>query len=56
MSDQTKPPAKTQQVAQDAEADGKSNVTTHVISPRLLEAMEYQTPMGEFYAKATQLV
>ncbi len=55
MSHQTKPPAKTQPVAQDAGADGKSDVTTHVISPRLLEAMEYQTPMGEFYAKATYM-
>ncbi len=55
MSDQTKPPAKTQQVAQDAGADGKSDVTPHVISPRLLQAMEYQTPISKFYAKATYM-
>jgi aspartate aminotransferase len=55
MSDQTQPPTKTQQVTQEADTKGNSDVTTHVISPRLLKAIEYQTPMGEFYAKATYM-
>lgn len=55
MSDQIQPPTKTQQVTQEANFKDNSNATTHIISPRLLKAIEYQTPMGEFYAKATYM-
>ncbi len=30
-------------------------MTSHVISPKLLKSIEYQTPIGEFYAKATYM-
>jgi len=55
MSEQTQPPTKTQQVTQEADTKSNSDVTTHAISPRLLKAIEYQTPMGQFYAKATYM-
>ena len=40
---------------QDPKLKQKSNLTTHVISPRLLKAIEYQTPISEFYEKATYM-
>lgn len=55
MSEQTQSPNQTQQVSRDANTKGNSDVTTHVFSPRLLQALENQTPIGEFYAKATYL-
>lgn len=40
---------------QEPKPKDKSNLTTHVISPRLLKAIEYQTPISEFYGKATYM-
>ena len=48
-------PGDKQQVLQDAKLKEKSNPTTHVISPRLLKAIEYQTPISEFYGQATYM-
>ena len=48
-------PEDKQQVLQDAKLKEQSNLTTHVISPRLLKAIEYQTPISDFYGKATYM-
>ena len=40
---------------QNPKLKNKSNLTTHIISPRLLKAIEYQTPMSEFYRQATYM-
>ncbi|MGQ4649387.1 aminotransferase class I/II-fold pyridoxal phosphate-dependent enzyme [Lyngbya aestuarii] len=55
MSDNIQPPSTPPQVAQQSVAEGKSPQTTHVISPRFLKAMEFQTPISEFYAKAAYM-
>ena len=44
-----------QQVLQDAKLKEQSNLTTHVISPRVLKAAEYKTPISDFYGKATYM-
>lgn len=48
-------PIDKQQVQQETKPTEKSNLTTHVISPRLLKALEYETPMSKFLKKATYM-
>ncbi|MGF1937011.1 MAG: aminotransferase class I/II-fold pyridoxal phosphate-dependent enzyme [Nostoc sp. ChiQUE02] len=54
MSDQTRPPTKTQQVVQEAATKENSDITTHTISSRLLKAIQAQTP-SELLAKANYM-
>jgi aspartate aminotransferase len=54
MSDETQPPTKTQQVAQEANTKENSDITSHTISSRLLKAIQAQTP-SELLAKANYM-
>ncbi len=45
-----------QQVLQDAKLKEESSLTTHVISPRLLKAIEYESSTTDFYGKAAFMV
>ncbi len=53
MSDQTRPPTKTQQMAQEADTKENSDIT-HTISSRLLKAIQAHTP-SELLAKANYI-
>src|SRR5919202_4015728 len=54
MADQTQPPRKTPQEAQEADTKENFDIKTHTISSRLLKAIQAQTP-SELLAKANYM-